>query len=269
MQKGRSLPVFFLNGRAGADSREESANLGPKGSLKRRLNLIDHLVEDKPRMLVVLSADTTAVLEEVASLWDEEDFRAELCVVGQGQHTLDYIDGWLTAPAHPTMVDVCQIGIEQFVAGVTRHVESLVREDRIVLHLRTPGGGFNDIDVSGCELTEFPVLDRYSLIQQRDIPELLAEELSNDDVTAFFERSSYSWKPYAAGLPWRRFEGCEKKLLNALRQIEARGPAHNELMLIVSEPGAGGKQGTYIVSNSRYTMAKRYRGISRSPTISG
>jgi hypothetical protein len=78
------------------------------------------------------------------------------------------------------------------------------------------------------------------LIQSKDLRLMLPSELSREEFAGFFDRSVESWKPYAAGLPWRRNWNAREKLFDALKDVSQAGPSENRILSIISESGAGG-----------------------------
>ena len=65
-------------------------------------------------------------------------------------------------------------------------------------------GKFHKIDVTAADEPERPILAYYTLIEERDLHLLTADELNKQELIEFFQDSTSSWRPYAAGLPCRR-----------------------------------------------------------------
>jgi hypothetical protein len=110
----------------------------------------------------------------------------------------------------------------------------------VVSKIRDETGAQTDLDVTDCELIERPLLEGYELIQSKDLRLMLPSELSREEFAGFFDRSVESWKPYAAGLPWRRNWNAREKLFDALKDVSQAGPSENRILSIISESGAGG-----------------------------
>lgn len=241
----RTLPIYLLNGRDDAQNREESPHLGRQGTGRRRANMIGRLLDTKPQMLVVLSGGTPEPLEEVIDLWQGEDFRAHVSVVSTSPADTERLEQWMSQPAHPPVIQLVDATIPAFASDVASRIESRISDTQLAIQVRW-GRELRQLDVTECELVENPILDRYDLIQRRDLNRLLPEELPDDAIEKFFDRSAFDdrsatrWLPYAAGLPWVRDKSAVPNVLRALGKVEAAGADENRLLLLPSEPGAGG-----------------------------
>jgi len=210
--------------------------MGRNAGLRRRLNMIQRLEAAKPRMLVVLAHDGSP-LEDVFDLW-VGDFRTLLTVVSDDEGDAERLNRWVAARGG--VVEHCRVSLEHLVAELPARVSGQLTTDRYVARLQIDDDRTVDLDVTDCELVQQPLLDKYELIQSRDLRMLLPEELTQDEFQAFFDKSKRTWVPYAAGLPWRRIEDASKRTLAALRkQMDSEGET-NPLLIIASESGAGG-----------------------------
>jgi hypothetical protein len=113
-------------------------------------------------------------------------------------------------------------------------------EERRLIRIRDVHGTIHRIDVGEADEPERPIIDSYSLIEERDLAPLLPEDLSEEDFVGFFRNSTSSWRPYAAGVPWFRDQACRKTLGRLLEEIDDVGPDENCIAYISSESGAGG-----------------------------
>lgn len=241
----RTLPVYLLNGRADAANREESPSPGRQSAARRRANMIGRLLDAKPQLLVIVSAGPTSPVGDVRELWREEGLRAHVAVLGDDAGVAASLDEWLADPDHPPAVQRFTAPLAEFVTDLVSRVETQVSDARLAIRLKWDDG-VRALDVTEAELVEQPVLDRYDLILDRDLQGLLPQELSDDSLSSFFDRSAFAermpnrWAPFAAGLPWPRHPRALDTLLHALHEVESSGPDHNELLLLPSEAGAGG-----------------------------
>jgi hypothetical protein len=232
----RSLPVFLLNGREHTSDPSESPTIGRNASLRRRLNMIQRLEAAMPRMLVVLSHGGSP-LEDVIDLW-ASGFRAQLTVVSDDDNDAKRLDQWLAERGG--FVEHCRMSVSDLVTEVASRVSGQLTADRYVLRMQIDADRLIDLDVTDCELVQQPLLDKYELIQSQDLRALLPEDLPQDEFQAFFDKSKQTWMPYAAGLPWRRFEVASRRVLGALGTLFGAEDDSNSLLIIASEAGAGG-----------------------------
>lgn len=241
----RTLPVYLINGRDDATNRDESPNLGKQGAARRRANMIGRLLDEKPQLLVAISAGPVSPLDAIVELWREEAFRAQVAVVSQGEGDVRRLEDWLSGPEHPPIVQLYSVALPVFASELTSLVGNRTSDARLVIRTKR-NGEIGTLDVTDAELIEHPLLDRYDLVQDRDLHGILPHELPNDAQEKFFDRSAFAdrsatrWAPYAAGLPWVRDEDAVRTVLRALQGVEAAGADHNELLLLPSEAGAGG-----------------------------
>lgn len=232
----RSLPIYMLNGRIGSSDPAESPSLGRIASQRRRLNMIQRLEAAKPRLLIVLSRDGNP-LEDVFDLWQSE-FRTLLTVVSDDDQDAERIDGWLSSRGG--VVEQCRVSLESLVSDLVPRVSSELIEGHYIVRLQIDADRVVDLDVTDCELIQQPLLDKFELIQSRDLRRMLPGELPQEEFQGFFDKSRRTWIPYAAGLPWRRCEEASRHVLDILRDFRGARDEDNPLVIIASESGAGG-----------------------------
>jgi len=235
----RSLPVYLLNGCEGATAVSESNRLSGTAAQRRRLNMIERLLDEKPRMLVVMSCSEHSVLASVQDAW-EEGLRSYIVYVTESRDEIADLKSWCSKSSGPPLVQVVSLPSTEFANYCIEKTEAVLKPDQYVLRYRDVEDSCVELDITSCENVEYPILDRYEVVLARDLTPVYAEDLSDDDINSFFERSSESWKPYAAGIPWTRGEEATAKVLRALEEVAAGGYEQNKLCLIASETGAGG-----------------------------
>src|SRR5262249_32266546 len=74
----------------------------------------------------------------------------------------------------------------------------------------------------------------------KDLTRMLPEDLPEPEFRAFFDRSSSSWRPYAAGLPCPRDSSEKTRLLKILSRISEQGSEANTIGYVMAESGRGG-----------------------------
>ena len=235
----RALPVYLLNGRNDASDRDESYALKGHAALRRRLNMINQLVTAQPKHLVIVSCDQSRVFDDLAALW-EEGFRALLTIVSDSDSDRQRVEQWVASESRVSAVDWCRQSLHDLTQRLVPHLQQELPEERLIIRVRHSRREIRDLEITRAELVEHPVLDRYEIIQSRDLRPMLSEDLSQEEFTRFFEGAADSWLPYAAGLPWERSVYPKTVLLNALRDTESRGSESNRLLYIAAESGAGG-----------------------------
>lgn len=249
----RALPIYLLNGREGADDLSDSNRLSATATQRRRLNMIERLLDEKPRMLVVVSCGEHSVLPAVRDVW-EEGFRSQLVYITESKKEVDDLKSWCSQSSGPPLVQVISEPCSEFINYCVEKTKALLKPDRYVLRYRVAEDSYAELDVTSCENVEYPILDRYHLLLARDLTPIQAEDLSDDALNSFFQKSSESWKPYAAGVPWARGEEDAAKVLRGLEEVAAGGYEQNRLYFIASEPGAGG---TTLAHDIAWKVAKK------------
>lgn len=235
----RSLPVFFLNGRENASGTGDSCNRPRRAMERRRLNMINLLQRSNPRVLLALSSGADHPLDDLIELWDE-GLRPLLVIQSSASEDAHRLDHWLTQKSSPPAIDHCVGPFVQSASDLLDRSLAVLSEDRWVIRLRLPTGEKRELDVTECELIEQPLLDRYEILQVRDLVPLVADDLSSEEFNSFFDQSKKSWRPFAAGVPWHRSKYPRQDLLRLLREVETGGPEQNRIAVIACQSGAGG-----------------------------
>ncbi|HEY6152844.1 MAG TPA: hypothetical protein VIW07_03800 [Candidatus Udaeobacter sp.] len=235
----RALPIFLLNGRQNPHQPSDSRNLGSFSELRRRLNMLNELVAARPRVVVLVSNGSLQPINDFFTLW-KENFRTLVVLLSDHEADISRIDNWLREPHSAAAVDHIRTPLVQFIPALVRQISEELPETRLLVRIRDEVGRHRDLDITECDLIERPLLQNYELIQSRDLHLMQPNEIAADDFASFFDRSSNNWKPYAAGLPWRRNDEARKKVLAALGRVATSGSAENCILSIISESGAGG-----------------------------
>ena len=226
----RCLPVYLLNGRTAHSGASDFA------SRLRRMTMLDALRRSGVRELLVIST-SAAIPPDLTDLW-ASGFRCHLTFVSDDANAEEEIAEWLTASG--SNATLLSISTTQAIDGFYGRFTETYPEERRVLRIRDAQGTFHKIDVTEADEPERPILDSYSLIEERDLSPLLPEDLTEEHFVGFFRDSTGSSRPYAAGLPWLRDQGCRKTLGSYLAKLDAIGADENCIAYISSESGAGG-----------------------------
>jgi hypothetical protein len=155
--------------------------------------------------------------------------------------------------------------LDELAKGLLRELPA----GRLIVKMLASDGEAAEIDLTDCELAEYPLLTKYEVIQARDLRPLLPDELSDAGMNAFFERTSNGWEAYGAGLPWDRSPTTRTAVLEALERV-----SHGDdtpLIMIQSESGAGGttlaRATAFAAAQAGYpTLVARDEPFNPSPT---
>lgn len=235
----RALPIFLLNGRKDSSDPSEAYRPAGMAQLRRRLNMLNMLLLARPRSLVVLSKNDPDLFAELTGLW-KEGFRALPAVVTSSHEDEISVNEWIARENGLAAVDFYPLQISVFASQLSLRVNQLFPDQKLFVRIRGTDDRTLDLDITNCELPEQPLLDRYEVIQSKELRLLQPQELPQDQFNHFFDKAQESWAPYAAGLPWERNQKQTKKVINALRSLAGGSPDDNRIFFIPSEPGAGG-----------------------------
>lgn len=236
----RSLPVLLLNGRPGSSNPGESTQLGGFAKLRRRLNMLQLLVAKRPKLLVVLSDGEAQPLDDLQTLWRDEGFRTLLTVVSKSPSDDLRITKWLTEKGAPGSIEHCQEEVPVAVENLREKLRSILPSSRLFVRMRDSTQQIVERDITDCDLLERPLLDKFELIQARDLKLIQHSELQRSELENFFGKSSSSWLPYAAGLPWPRSRTATPELIKALEAAGRSDGSGAKILSVVSQAGAGG-----------------------------
>ena len=150
------------------------------------------------------------------------------------------LQDWLDRTSGIALVNLLRLPASHLVEDILARYATTYPEARHIIRVRDLHGTFHGIDVTEADEPERPILDSYSIVEERDLTPLTPEELSEEDIVGFFRDPTASWRPYAAGLPWVRDAQAEKTLSSYLKKLDAVGSEENCIAYISSESGAGG-----------------------------
>lgn len=229
----RCLPIYLLNGRQIAPALSNFADR------LRRMTMLEALRRSGTREILVISGDESPVLLDLKDLWSS-GFRSHITFVSAAADADKSLAGWLEETDGIAAANLLRLPARQVVDDILARYETIYPEDRHVIRVRDHQGRFHNIDVTEVDEPERPILERYSLVEERDLTPLMPEDLSEEDFVGFFRNPEESWRPYAAGLPWVRDTNCQKDLNRRLKALDDAGSEENCVAYISSESGAGG-----------------------------
>lgn len=228
----RCLPIFLLDGRTGAGG---SSGFAAK---LRRMTMLEELRRSGVLQLVV-APNSDSMPAELGPLW-LEGFRSSVTVVSEAPHIEDVIQNWVGGLTGAFASNLFRKPLIRAASEVVSRFVAEYPEDRHVIRMRNVRGPYSIVDITELEDPEHPVLDRFSLIEERHLTPLVPAELTEGDFAEFFEDSTRSWKPYAAGLPWLREHASLHRVSSMLGRLDSIGPAENRIAFMSCESGAGG-----------------------------
>ncbi len=234
----RAKPLFMLNGRADKPGTE-SADLPSRSAFRRRLNMTARLRELEPRRVVVVGNSPKAALEDLVSLWDAE-FRSLLTIVTDAPNFIQSCESLIAEIAGLNVLHWVELAEEEFSSSLLQQLEEVASTAALMVGIRVPGGKILNVDLSSAELSEQPIADICDFIQLRDALPVSPADLSDEEFQGFFTRGPFSWRPYAAKLPWHPDLSPEKELLRTLNRQLAEPLGSVNVLSVLSEPGAGG-----------------------------
>jgi hypothetical protein len=233
----KALPIYLANGRADAQEtkRRPGANLAAQ---RRRLNALHELQGCRASHLVVVLDENGAPLDDLEQLWGQEGFCPRIFIVDPNSTNRPRLEGWVRTVQQIHAVDYLTISLPALAEQLTGGLRGQLPDGQLVVRVLGPDESTTDVDLTECELVEYPLLNRYDLILARDIRLLLPEDLTDAGMNAFFERTSSGWEAYAAGLPWDRSPKTRSAVITALDRMSQS--SETPLLVIQSESGAGG-----------------------------
>jgi hypothetical protein len=227
----RCLPIFLLNG------KEPKKEQGTFEARLRRLTMLEHLRRTAVREILVISSVEDPIPPDLNELW-LAGFKCFLTIVSASEAAKVTAPEW--TKRHQAIATLVPTTPEVAVADLLSRYELAFPDQRRIVRIRDVKGNFQKFDVTAVDEPERPILDYYTLIEERDLHLLSPGELSRQELIEFFQDSTSSWRPYAAGLPWRRESDAEVGLQNFMRRLDTDGSEENKILYIVSESGAGG-----------------------------
>jgi hypothetical protein len=201
--------------------------------------MLDLLRRAEVKQLVILSGSDKAIPEELGALWDD-GLRTVISIVSPLPNATEQLENWRAEKAPDRSAAHVALAGAEFARVLVQDYVTLLRPDRVTLRIRDLKGETALLDITGLDDPTFPLTANYELIQERDLRPVSPSDLTASEVRDFFQNSSLSWRPFAAGLPWQHSDKPFQQLKIMLRRLDKSGPEAGGIALIRSESGAGG-----------------------------
>ena len=187
----RSLPVLLMNGRG--DQRRTGL-----AALTRRLTMLAELRRRSVKQLVVLCLGPFEVPPDLTDLW-ADGYRTIVTFVSDAAGAEESVLAWQAQTSAP-ILGLLQLSTavfrdqltQQFLAG---------REGRPTIRSRNERGELRQLDISGIDDPEYPLLGKYQILESNCLIPLQPSDLKAEEIEGFFSDTTESWRPFAAGMP--------------------------------------------------------------------
>ena len=227
----RCLPIYLLNGIPGHTHDSFQNQL-------RKITMLNELRRSGiRRILIICLSDDLNFPSELHDICTSE-FRPSVSICSNNVHAKLDSAKYRELNLPLTIFDVLPI---DFTNQILLHYHENYSPARFVVRVRqNMQGDFAPLDVSVIDDPERPILSDFSPLKEADLVALLPHELSKEDFIGFFRDPTASWRPYAAGLPWKRSNEAQASLMAILQQLELRGAAEGVIATVAAESGSGG-----------------------------
>jgi hypothetical protein len=249
----RALPIFLLAGRNGDGSGFERQ--------LRQLTMLNELRRSNVRQLVVVGDADKPFPTSLDDIWDT-GFRTRLTVVDASEDASQRLAAWLATHGQGPTASVISLAAQDFSERLVVAFNANYEDVLAVVRQRDEAGAIHQVDLTGIDDPERPILESYDLILDHDCTSLTHEELPEDAFNAFFRGEFNDWRAFAAELPWIRDKSAWRALRAQLGRLDSAGAQENQITYLTSEPGAGGttftRQLAYMAAKAGYPtlMAK-------------
>ena len=240
----RCLPFFLLNG------KDPGQDQGSFDGRLRRLTMLEHLRRTPIREILVLSFDENTIPADLSELWSS-GFKCFLTIVSPVETAKEATMAW--TKRNQAITTLVSAEIDTVLADLINRYQTTFPDQRRIVRIRDFHGNFQRLDVTALDEPERPILGHYVVIEERDLHLLSPSELNKQELINFFQDSTSSWRPYAAGLPWSREQDARVGLRNYMKRLDTEGSEENKILYVVSESGAGG---TTLVHSLAFACAR-------------
>ncbi len=226
------LPLYLPNGQGAKASGADFE------SRLRRMTMLDAVRRSGIRDLVIVTAGEQPVPKDLEELW-ASGFRPFITFLLHDDTGESRVSKWFDEREGAPVIQTLTHPLPGSIADIVARFQTTYPDDRHLVRVRDATGRLHTIDVSDVDEPERPVLQNYSLVEERDVLPLTEAELHEEEFIEFFRNPESSWRPYAAGVPWMRDSSTLPQLRKVLRALDAEGADENRVAYIRAEAGAG------------------------------
>lgn len=228
----RNLPIYRLIPPQSEEAQNFDAQL-------KRLLILDAIKKSGCREIYILSISNDPVPEDLKFAW-QGGLRTNITVVSTNNTTPEKLLEWCNHRTADGNANLLGLEVELFCDSLVNQYNQYHAKDRLSIRARNLRGELEEIDISRADDPQYPLLEKFTIVQAKDLRKLSAKDLTTKEVHDFFNDPSGSWRPYAAGLPWVRFPESQIELTRMLHKLDREGSSANQVALVRSESGAGG-----------------------------
>lgn len=201
--------------------------------------MLEELRRSGVRQLVVVGSANFKATNALAEIWST-GFRSRLLVVDDRAEAKQQLEEWLEANGQGSIATIVSLSMGDFAKRLTSAFASSYEDEKLAVRQRDDAGAIRQVDLTGVDDPERPILDSYELILERNFASAGADELPEETFNAFFRGEANDWRAFAAGLPWIRNDNAWQGLQAQLRRLDSAGSSESRITYIASEAGAGG-----------------------------
>jgi hypothetical protein len=229
----RSLPLYLLYG------QQETPDPQSFENRLRQMTMLESLRRSSPREILVIAPEDEPIPPALNDLW-ASGFRCQVTFISPSTHAEESLRQWVQESKGVAVATLVNLQPESVIPDIVHRYFATHPEDRHIIRIRDLAGTLHKLDVTEHDDPERPVLESYSLIEEKDLYSVSPPELSEKEFVSYFSDPSSSWRPYAAGVPWLRDSEWMDGLLASMKKLDTNGADDNCIAYIVAESGAGG-----------------------------
>lgn len=228
----KCLPIYLLNGMEKSGGKSFDDRL-------RKMMMLEKLKVSGVREILYISNDIKNNYDDLRDLWDS-GLRCSLNFSSENEEEKNNFEDLIQKLSDLKAANFLQIQTSEVIKRTLQIYNEVYPTTRKTIRIKNKLNVFNKIDITELDDPERPILDWYSIIEEKDLTSLMPDELSEKEFIDFFKDPQQSWRPYSAGLPWLKDSKFSAKLKKCLTRLDHNGVDENCISYISAEPGAGG-----------------------------
>lgn len=256
----RNLPIYRLIPTQTLKDQDFDVQL-------KRLLILDAIKKSGCREIYLLSTSDDPIPEALRFVW-QGGLRTNITVISKNHNTPEKLLKWCDSRVSDGNSNLLDMEPELFCSSLIDLYNYHYAKDRVLIRVRNSSGEIEDLNISNADDPQYPLLEKFKIIQANDLRNLSANDLTAKEVHNFFNDPAGSWRPYAAGLPWVRSPGSRAKLIRMLHKLDREGSNANQIALLRSESGAGGTTLAYTLAWSIASVGYPTLVAKRAPFVS-